>query len=205
MTLSLGPARLAALETDDSAHSLNWLTHGASSAGPGRVSSRGPGPGPGRAESSTERRVSRRYSRLQVRVKAYTRAGPGLTGTILIWVRAAMAERRAACAHSRHGLGDLSITVPTLPSEWQREPIPHPSFRARAQAPAPVDNGSGGLRPGRGLAVYSDNRRFWWEKRSEGPRHVLNTNWWWRRALWTWLELKYRVLSPLSARRGNFL
>ena len=43
------------------------------------------------------------------------------------------------------------------------------------------------------------------EKRSEGPRHVLNTNWWWRRALWTWLELKYRVLSPLSARRDNFL
>ena len=125
MTLSLGPARLAALETDDSAHSLNWLTHGASSAGPGRVSSRGPGPG--RAESSTERRVSRRYSRLQVRVKAYTRAGPGLTGTILIWVRAAMAERRAGGSDGTDWGTCLSLCQPSLQSDSENPSLIHPS------------------------------------------------------------------------------
>lgn len=140
MTLSLGPARLAALETDDSAHSLNWLTHGQLS--PGSVS------GPGRRD---ERRARHRdgcragTADFRWAVKAYTRAGAdgddfnlSCDGWAESWPGHGMG--------SAHGTdwGTCLSRSANLPSEWQREPIPHPSFRARAQAPAPVDNGSSG-------------------------------------------------------------
>ena len=68
--------------------------------------------------------------------------------------------------------GDLSITVPTsLQSDSENPSLIHPSeLGSRAQAPAlaPMDNGWG--RPGRGLAVYSDNQRFWHKTRRAGRR-----------------------------------
>ena len=74
-----------------------------------------------------------------------------------------MAERRAAerLTHGTDWGTCLSLCQPSLQSDSENPSLIHPSeLGSRAQAPAlaPMDNGWG--RPGRGLAVYSDNQRF---------------------------------------------
>ena len=193
MTLSLGPARLAALETDDSAHSLNWLTHGQLS--PGSVS------GPGRRD---ERRARHRdgcragTADFRWAVKAYTRAGADGDDFNLScdgWAESWPGHRGL---RSRHGLGDLSITECQPP--FRVTARTHPSSILQSSGPGSGSGGQWLLRWGQGEDWLS-TLTIGDSDGSEGPRHVLNTNWWWRRALWTWLELKYRELSPRSSRQ----
>ena len=120
-------------------HSTDW--HTASSA---PALCRGPGAGTS-GELDTETGVEPVQQTSGETVKAYTRAGAdgddfnlSCDGWAESWPGHGMG--------SAHGTdwGTCLSRSANLPSEWQREPIPHPSFRARAQAPAPVDNGSSG-------------------------------------------------------------
>ena len=86
-----------------------------------------------RARGRDERRARQRdgcragTADFRWRVKAYTRAGPGLTGTILIWVRAAMAERRAGGSDGTDWGTCLSLCQPSLQSDSENPSLIHPS------------------------------------------------------------------------------
>ena len=149
---------LAALETDDK-RSLTRLTDTRPSRpGPGICRHRRHRERGARAAESSGPHQSRRYSRVQVYsqprpVKAYTVHHPsGETGgchgprddfnlselLLLVWGLDGWAVSRAG--RRTQGTRALVYHGANLPSEWQREPIPHPSFRARISGPG---SGSG--------------------------------------------------------------
>ena len=138
-------------------HSTDW--HTASSA---PALCRGPGAGTS-GELDTETGVEPVQQTSGETVKAYTRAGADGDDFNLScdgWAESWPGHRGL---RSRHGLGDLSITECQPP--FRVTARTHPSSILQSSGPG---SGSGGqwllrVRPGRGLAVYSDNRRFWWE------------------------------------------
>ena len=139
-------------------HSTDW--HTASSA---PALCRGPGAGTS-GELDTETGVEPVQQTQGETVKAYTRAGADGDDFNLScdgWERRAGRAMAWAPLTARTG-GLVYHGVPTsLQSDSENPSLIHPSelgprLRLRWTMAPPV-------RPGRGLAVYSDNRRFWWE------------------------------------------
>ena len=173
-------------------HSTDW--HTASSA---PALCRGPGAGTS-GELDRKTGVEPVQQTSGETVKAYTRAGADGDDFNLScdgWAESWPGHRGL---RSRHGLGDLSITECQPP--FRVTARTHPSSILQSSGPGSGSGGQWLLRWGQGEDWLS-TLTIGDSDGSEGPRHVLNTNWWWRRALWTWLELKYRVLSPRSSRK----